>query len=407
MNSNEDVLDSVILLIKLIIFLSIFYSYFKNRNRNKLRNPYFRSIDKILSKYYSGYFFKFYDLEYYPELKLIYKNLLYELHNEGIYAETLEAYIKTEDKKSSYIKSFIALIIGFFGGQELKSLIANFNSISVYFNFDNFKEIGQLLSNSAERNQVLTILASVVFVIISLLFLFVVIFLDNPYFIKKHILNNQSKLIIEDVISYYRNNESTLENLNVDNLVFEDENICFLDIRIIKIKNLYTILFPKSLMEKRSKLEWNIPNVTNRFEIPNIIFRGKKFTFIFDKISEGSMARLNDIESIDNTAVPESDIQKLSKIFEILFLAADIEYSKQTYIEKKLQEIMIDKEHYNKWSTIIKIGKIFFIMLVFLILLFLVSLVVIFIIRGLLFYFVLFIYSIMLLADYIVRKLFS
>ncbi|MHA3043003.1 hypothetical protein ACVX3R_05935 [Streptococcus sp. 517s] len=165
MNSNEDVLDSVILLIKLIIFLSIFYSYFKNRN--KLKNPYFRSIDKILSKYYSGYFFKFYDLEYYPELKLIYENLLYELHNEGIYAETLEAYIKTEDKKSSYIKSFIALIIGFFGGQELKSLIANFNSIRVYFNFDNFKEIGQLLSNSAERNQVLTILASVVLVIIS------------------------------------------------------------------------------------------------------------------------------------------------------------------------------------------------------------------------------------------------
>lgn len=37
------------------------------------------------------------------------------------------------------------------------------------------------------------------------------------------------------------------------------------------------------------------------------------------------MVRLNDIESIDNTAVSESDIQKLSKIFEILFLAADIE----------------------------------------------------------------------------------
>lgn len=116
-----------------------------------------------------------------------------------------------------------------------------------------------------------------------LLFLFVVIFLDNPYFIKKHILNNQGKLIIEDVISYYRNNESTLENLNVDNLVFEDENICFLDIRIIKIKNLYTILFPKNLMEKRSKLEWNIPNVTNRFEIPNIIFREKSLLLFLIK----------------------------------------------------------------------------------------------------------------------------
>ena len=117
-------------------------------------------------------------------LKLIYKNLLYELHSEGIYAETLEAYIKTEDKKSSYLKSFIALIIGFFGGQELKSLIANFNSIRVYFNFENFKEIGQLLSNSAERNQLLTILASVVVVIISFFISFCCIFLDNPYFIK-------------------------------------------------------------------------------------------------------------------------------------------------------------------------------------------------------------------------------
>ena len=119
------------------------------------------------------------------------------------------------------------------------------------------------------------------------------------------------------------------------------------------------------------------------------------------------MVRLNDIESIDNTAESESDIQKLSKIFEILFLAADIEQSKQTYIEKKLQEIMIYKDHDNKWSTIIKIVKIIFIMLVFLFLLFLVSLAVIFIIRGLLFYFVLFIYSIMLLANYIVRKLFN
>lgn len=93
MNLNGSVSDLFIFLIKFTLMLTVFYFYFKNINRNKLRNPYFRSIDRILSKYYSGYFFKFYDLQYYPDLKFIYRNLLFEFNSEGIFPETLESYI--------------------------------------------------------------------------------------------------------------------------------------------------------------------------------------------------------------------------------------------------------------------------------------------------------------------------
>ena len=132
MGSNNNALNIIILLMNSIMVTIILYFYVRNRNREKLKNPNFRSIEKIMNKYYSGYFFKFQDLEYYPKLKIIYRNLLYEFDQEGIYLETLEEYIKTENK-TSYLKNSIAVVIAFFGGQELDKLLSNFKNINEFF----------------------------------------------------------------------------------------------------------------------------------------------------------------------------------------------------------------------------------------------------------------------------------
>lgn len=319
MNLNGSVSDLFIFLIKFTLMLTVFYFYFKNINRNKLRNPYFRSIDRILSKYYSGYFFKFYDLQYYPDLKFIYRNLLFEFNSEGIFPETLESYIKTEIKKSSYIKKSLALVIAFFGGKELNTLITNFNSISTYINFENigiFKinNLSSLLANPEIRDILLVCLA----ILISFLFIFVVLLLDNTSFIRKHSLNKQGKHIIEDVIAYYKNYENK-ENFNSNDFVFTDEYISLLYIRIIKIENMYIINFPKKLIEKRSKHEWNIENVRGRLDIPNVLLNNQKYTFIFKRESENSIPRLDDVRFQNGTSVTTVELEKLKKYLKYYF----------------------------------------------------------------------------------------
>ncbi|MCP9060982.1 MULTISPECIES: hypothetical protein [unclassified Streptococcus] len=407
MNLNGSVSDLFIFLIKFTLMLTVFYFYFKNINRNKLRNPYFRSIDRILSKYYSGYFFKFYDLQYYPDLKFIYRNLLFEFNSEGIFPETLESYIKTEIKKSSYIKKSLALVIAFFGGKELNTLITNFNSISTYINFENigiFKinNLSSLLANPEIRDILLVCLA----ILISFLFIFVVLLLDNTSFIRKHSLNKQGKHIIEDVIAYYKNYENK-ENFNSNDFVFTDEYISLLYIRIIKIENMYIINFPKKLIEKRSKHEWNIENVRGRLDIPNVLLNNQKYTFIFKRESENSIPRLDDVRFQNGTSVTTVELEKLKKIFEILFLGSEIEYNKFTSVEKMLYKFTVNKEHPNMWNKVIKYLKYVILIVGTLLFLFLLIIVGIFIFRDYLFYTLVTFYLLFKLAHSMVKKLFS
>ncbi|WP_203180437.1 hypothetical protein [Streptococcus mitis] len=407
MNLNGSVSDLFIFLIKFTLILTVFYFYFKNINRNKLRNPYFRSIDRILSKYYSGYFFKFYDLQYYPDLKFIYRNLLFEFNNEGIYPETLESYIKTEIKKSSYIKKSLALVIAFFGGKELNTLITNFNSISTYINFESigiFKinNLSSILANPEIRNILLVCLAILIF----FLFIFAVLLLDNTSFIRKHSLNKQGKHIIEDVIAYYKNHENK-ENFNSNDFVFTDEYISLLYIRIIKIENMYIINFPKKLIEKRSKHEWNIENVRGRLDIPNVLLNNQKYTFIFKRESENSIPRLDDVRFQNGTSVTTVELEKLKKIFEILFLGSEIEYNKFTSVEKMLYKFTVNKEHPNMWSKVIKYLKYVILIVGTLLFLFLLIIVGIFIFRDYFFYTLVTLYLLFKLAHSVVKKLFS
>lgn len=404
MNLNGSVSDLFIFLIKFTLMLTVFYFYFKNINRNKLRNPYFRSIDRILSKYYSGYFFKFYDLQYYPDLKFIYRNLLFEFNSEGIFPETLESYIKTEIKKSSYIKKSLALVIAFFGGKELNTLITNFNSISTYINFENigiFKinNLSSLLANPEIRDILLVCLA----ILISFLFIFVVLLLDNTSFIRKHSLNKQGKHIIEDVIAYYKNYENK-ENFNSNDFVFTDEYISLLYIRIIKIENMYIINFPKKLIEKRSKHEWNIENVRGRLDIPNVLLNNQKYTFIFKRESENSIPRLDDVRFQNGTSVTTVELEKLKKIFEILFLGSEIEYNKFTSVEKMLYKFTVNKEHPNMWNKVIKYLKYVILIVGTLLFLFLLIIVGIFIFRDYLFYTLVTFYLLFKLAHSMVKN---
>lgn len=410
MNFDGKVLESFTFLIKYTLILSVFYYHLRNKNRIKLRNPYFRSIDKILSKYYSSYFFKFHDLQFYPKLKFIYRNMLFEFFGEGIYPEILESYIKTEAKKSSYIKNSLALVIAFFGGKELNTLITNFNSISAYFNFESigifFNNIAFLLSDSEIRNTLLIFLVSIVIILISLLFLFAVLLLDNTSFIRKYSLNKQGKHIIEDVIAYYKNNEN-LENFNSNDFVFTDEYISLLNIRIIKIEKMYTIIFPKKLTEKRSKREWNIENVRGRLEIPNILLNNQKYTFIFKRESENSIPIIDDIRFQNGTSVTTVELEKLKKIFEILFLGAEIEFNKFTFVEKMLYKFTLNKENPTIWSKVFKFLKFLVVVVAMILFLFFVIMVGLFVIGDYLFYIFLILYLLLKIAQYIVKKLLS
>jgi hypothetical protein len=336
--------------------------------------------------------------------------MLFEFFGEGIYPEILESYIKTEVKKSSYIKNSLALVIAFFGGKELNTLITNFNSISAYFNFESigifFNNIAFLLSDSEIRNTLLIFLVSIVIILISLLFLFAVLLLDNTSFIRKYSLNKQGKHIVEDVIAYYKNNEN-LENFNSNDFVFTDEYISLLNIRIIKIEKMYTIIFPKKLTEKRSKREWNIENVRGRLEIPNILLNNQKYTFIFKRESENSIPIIDDVRFQNGTSVTTVELEKLKKIFEILFLGAEIEFNKFTFVEKMLYKFTLNKENPTIWSKVFKFLKFLVVVVAMILFLFFVIMVGLFVIGDYLFYIFLILYLLLKIAQYIVKKLLS
>ncbi|MFS9257203.1 hypothetical protein [Streptococcus infantis] len=409
MDSNNNALNIIILLMNSIMVTIILFFYVRNRNREKLKNPNFRSIEKIMNKYYSGYFFKFQDLEYYPKLKIIYRNLLYEFDQEGIYLETLEEYIKIENK-TSYLKNSIAVVIAFFGGQELDKLLSNFKNIHEYFSKENFnnllKQPSQILSEPEKLNQIFLFLASVILILFSILFFFIILFLDNRHFIKKYSLKKQGKHIIEDVITYSKNNKN-IGDLNSNDFVFTDENICLLNIGIIKIEEMFTITFPKNFTSIGKKLVYNIENNTNRIEIPGIIFNNQKYTFVFKRRSKNSTPCLIDVKTPNGISISTEKIKKLITIFEILFLGAEIEYNKITFFEKVLLKFTANNDNPTLGSKVFKVLKCIAFIVVFILLFILVIIVGIFIIGNYLFYILLFIYFLFRLAHYIVKKLFS
>lgn len=205
------------------------------------------------------------------------------------------------------------------------------------------------------------------------------------------------------MITYSKNNKN-IGDLNSNDFVFTDENICLLNIGIIKIEEMFKITFPKNFTSIGKKLVYNIENNTNRIEIPGIIFNNQKYTFVFKRRSKNSTPCLIDVKTPNGISISTEKIKKLITIFEILFLGAEIEYNKITFFEKVLLKFTTNPTLGSKVFKVLK--RIAFIG-VFILLFILVIIVGIFIIGNYLFYILLFIYFLFRLAHYIVKKLFS
>ena len=208
------------------------------------------------------------------------------------------------------------------------------------------------------------------------------------------------------MITYSKNNKN-IGDLNSNDFVFTDENICLLNIGIIKIEEMFTITFPKNFTSTGKKLVYNIENNTNRIEIPGIIFNNQKYTFVFQRRSKNSTPCLIDVKTPNGISISTEKIKKLITIFEILFLGAEIEYNKITFFEKVLRKFTANNDNPTLGSKVFKVLKYIALIVGFILLFILVIIIGIFIIGNYLFYILLFIYFLFRLAHYIVKKLFS
>lgn len=152
---------------------------------------------------------------------------------------------------------------------------------------------------------------------------------------------------------------------------------------------------------------YNIENNTNRIEIPEIIFNNQKYTFVFKRRSKNSTPCLIDVKTPNGISISTEKIKKLITIFEILFLGAEIEYNKITFFEKVLRKFTANNDNPTLGSKVFKFLKDIALIVGFILLFILVIIVGIFIIGNYLFYILLFIYFLLRLAHYIVKKLFS
>lgn len=69
----------------------------------------------------------------------------------------------------------------------------------------------------------------------------------------KYSFEKQSKHIIEDLLIFYKNNESILEIIKDEDIIFTEDNIRLLNIRIQKSKYRYIFDIPKRLFSSSNK----------------------------------------------------------------------------------------------------------------------------------------------------------
>lgn len=311
----------------LLVFL-VFYE--RHKNNERLKNPFYKMIERILSKYYSGYFLRFNDLKYYPKLKLIYSDLICQLYNEGIYQETLESYVKSKEKSTFTLMSFLTLLGAYLGGLQLENLISIINILK--------EKIYEIIPSFS--NDILISLLIVLLLMFGLFAIFTLILYGSNSIVEKYSLKKQGKRIIKDVLEFSKNNKGITKNLNSDNIIFTDQNIYFLDIRIIRTKKKYIIYFPKEVISSLGKSEWVIEHLDDVIGIPHIILNNNEYVFVFKKSADKLSINLNKINPVAAYPISEMDLQKLRIIFQILFLGADMEYSRQNFVLRWLNSIV-------------------------------------------------------------------
>lgn len=327
-------------IINFSLLLVILFFYERSKNNERLKNPFYKTIERILSKYYSGYFLKFNDLKYYPKLKLIYSDLICQLYNEGIHQETLESYVKSKEKKSFSLMSILTLLGAYLGGIQLENFISIIKKLKA--------KVDEI--SSSFSNDILISLLLMLLLLFGTFGIFVLILYGSKSIVEKYSFKKQSKRIIEDILEFYKNNTDITKNLNPDNIIFTDQNIDFLDVRIIRTKKKYIIDFPKEIISSLGKHEWVIDYSDDVFEIPHIILKHTEYVFVFSKSSDCLSINLSKINTVAGYPISDMDLQKLRIIFQILFLGADMEYRRQNFILRWLNSIVSISKTSGKWA---------------------------------------------------------
>lgn len=242
--------DPIILMFNALLVIIWLFYYERKKNSVKLRNPNFNNIENVLKKYYLGYFLRSSEIKYYPKLKVVYTEMIKQLYKEGIYPECLESYITQPKSKSFSILTAITVISSFLGVIQSSSIVSNIEQLQkelglniqttfIHIVIQIYKHYGVILFLSIS---VLSIICSMVFMIIG--------FKDN---VVKFSFEKQSKHIIEDLLVFYKNNELILEIIKDEDIIFTEDNIRLLNIRIQKSKYRYVFDIPKILFSSSNK----------------------------------------------------------------------------------------------------------------------------------------------------------
>lgn len=337
--------DPIILMFNALLVIIWLFYYERRKNSVKLRNPNFDNIENVLKKYYWGYFLRSSEIRYYPKLKVIYTEMIKQFYKEGIYPECLEAYITPSKSKSFSILTAITVISSFFGAIQSSSVVSSIvSSIEQHQNelglniHTIFFDIGMQIY---KYFWVILFLLLIVLSIICSMVLMITGFKDN---VVKYSFEKQSKHIIEDLLIFYKNNESILEIIKDEDIIFTEDNIRLLNIRIQKSKYRYVFDIPKRLFSssnKKNRFDKRIQfeNNLNTIEIPLKNLDDQTYIFVFKKQIDGSSIVLSDVKDSNDNHISDIDFNKLFKIFEILILQAEFEFNNQNILDKLTDKI--------------------------------------------------------------------
>lgn len=398
--------DPIILMFNALLVIIWLFYYERKKNSVKLRNPNFNNIENVLKKYYLGYFLRSSEIKYYPKLKVVYTEMIKQLYKEGIYPECLESYITQPKSKSFSILTAITVISSFLGVIQSSSIVSNIEQLQkelglniqttfIHIVIQIYKHYGVILFLSIS---VLSIICSMVFMIIG--------FKDN---VVKFSFEKQSKHIIEDLLVFYKNNELILEIIKDEDIIFTEDNIRLLNIRIQKSKYRYVFDIPKILFSssnKKNRFDKRIQfeNNLNTIEIPLKNLDDQTYIFVFKKQIDGSSIVLSDVKDSNDNHISDIDFNKLFKIFEILILQAEFEFNNQNILDKLTDKIFQPRiADALNLKTILKYIIIILGMLIFI---FVAGLSAIIILDKWMFYSFLFLYFCWIIFLYIAKKIF-
>jgi membrane protein len=398
--------DPIILMFNALLVIIWLFYYERKKNSVKLRNPNFNNIENVLKKYYLGYFLRSSEIKYYPKLKVVYTEMIKQLYKEGIYPECLESYITQPKSKSFSILTAITVISSFLGVIQSSSIVSSIEQLQKELGL-NIQTIFIDIGIQICKHYLLILVLSIIVLSIICSMVFMIIgFKDN---VVKFSFEKQSKHIIEDLLVFYKNNELILEIIKDEDIIFTEDNIRLLNIRIQKSKYRYVFDIPKRLFSssnKKNRFDKRIQfeNNLNTIEIPLKNLDDQTYIFVFKKQIDGSSIVLSDVKDSNDNHISDIDFNKLFKIFEILILQAEFEFNNQNILDKLTDKIFQPRiADALNLKTILKYIIIILGMLIFI---FAAGLSAIIILDKWMFYSFLFLYFCWIISLYIAKKIF-